>query len=372
MRKQEDLLAYKPSGKNVKLKRDKSTYWNVVVILGTLFCLLLIGGVSAVVDPLFHYHAPLDGITYRLNNERYQNDGIVRNWDYNAIITGTSMTENFKTSECDELFGVHSVKVPFSGAHYKEINENLERAFGANPSITMVVRGLDFLLLISDKDGKREDYKYPTYLTNNCLWDDVNYLLNKEIFISNTLDTLFFTRAGGKTTSFDDYANWNANFEFGKESVMSGYKLGEKKEVRQLSDGDRKLIRENLEQNVIRLVNAHPETTFYLFFPPYSICYWDVQNQNGEVERWIDAEQYAIELLLECPNIKLFCFFTNYDVVCNLENYKDYAHYGEWINSDILCWMKEEEFLLTKENYMEHLNSMRGFYGSYDYASLHK
>jgi hypothetical protein len=58
-------------------------------------------------------------------DERYLNDGIVKHFDYDSIITGTSMTQNFRASEFDELFKAHCVKVPLSGASYREINELL-------------------------------------------------------------------------------------------------------------------------------------------------------------------------------------------------------------------------------------------------------
>lgn len=51
---------------------------------------------------IYHYHAPLEDFAYLLdrNNERYQNYGILSHFSYDTIITGTSLTENFKSSEC--------------------------------------------------------------------------------------------------------------------------------------------------------------------------------------------------------------------------------------------------------------------------------
>lgn len=43
----------------------------------------------------------------------------MRNFEYDAIIIGTSMTENFKTSEADALFAASFIKVPFSGGIIK-------------------------------------------------------------------------------------------------------------------------------------------------------------------------------------------------------------------------------------------------------------
>ena len=88
--------------------------WMIAVLAVFLLAVVGVCGLIAVVDPYFHYHKPLPYFSYTLDNERYQNDGILRHFDYDAVITGSSMTENFKPSELDELFGVNAVKVPFS------------------------------------------------------------------------------------------------------------------------------------------------------------------------------------------------------------------------------------------------------------------
>ena len=95
-----------------------SKLWGALTVALTVVLLLALAVPTIVIDPFFHFHAPLEGLSYplRLVNERYQNDGIVRNFECDAIISGTSLCENFKTSEFDSLFGVTSVKAPFSGA----------------------------------------------------------------------------------------------------------------------------------------------------------------------------------------------------------------------------------------------------------------
>ena len=68
-----------------------SKVWSICCLVLALLLLLTIGGMTALIDPYFHYHAPLDQLEYPLDNQRYQNDGIVKNFSYNAMITGTSM-----------------------------------------------------------------------------------------------------------------------------------------------------------------------------------------------------------------------------------------------------------------------------------------
>ena len=88
---------------------EKKTWKKFLIQELTITGLLLIAvaGLVAYVDPFFHYHAPIDGFSYIMDNERYQNDGITRNFEYDALITGTSVSENFRASLVDELFGVN-------------------------------------------------------------------------------------------------------------------------------------------------------------------------------------------------------------------------------------------------------------------------
>ncbi|HBI60734.1 MAG TPA: hypothetical protein DDY31_05910, partial [Lachnospiraceae bacterium] len=200
---------------------------------------------------------------------------------------------------------------------------------------------------------------------------DLNYVLNKSILFNQTYGVIRYTRGHKKTTGFDEYANWNASFTFGAETVLGTYTLGNPSEAsRTLTEEEKHTILENIRQNVTDLADKHPETTFYLFMSPYSICYWDMLENNGEVDWQIDAEQTAIEAILGHSNIKLYSFTNNFELVCDLNNYKDQAHYGEWVNSWILEWMYNEDYLLTPDNYTQYLNEIRNFYNNYDYSSL--
>lgn len=347
-----------------------SKKWLITTIGFTFFFLLLFGSITVIIDPYFHYHAPLSQLEYPITNERYQNDGIVKHFSYDAIITGTSMTQNFKASEMDELFHVTSIKVPFSGGGYKETNEILKQAVQANPNISCVVRGLDHALLIQDKDWMRFDADfYPNYLYDSFLPNDVNYILNKEI-LTTSISVLQYTKSGGKTTDFDTYGNWMSQVIFGKDAVNALYERPVKTEMAEFTESDRQLVTGNVQQNVIELIKDNPDIKFYLFFPPYSIYMWDTWNQSGNLVRQLEAEKLEIELLLEYENVKLFSFFQNYEMICNLDNYKDHTHYSEDINSKILQWMSQGAYQLTKENYLDYCEDVRNFYCTYDYDSL--
>ena len=346
--------------------------WGVIV---SIF-LSIIGILVIKIDPYFHYHKPdLNKYYYSLDNQRSQNNGVIKNFDYDALITGSSMTENFKTSEMDHIFAVKSIKVPFSVGTYKEINDNLVFALENNPKLKTIVRSLDYSKIFDDKDLMRTDLgEYPTYLYDSNPVNDVRYLFNKDVvfgriypMISNKSETNF--KPG--ITSFDDYASWQKNYTFGKNSVIpNGIKSIEKSKPVHLTNEEKQTINENIAQNVTSLAAKYPDVNFYYFFPPYSAVFWNDLNNDGTIYKQIEAESYAIELILKYPNIHLYSFNMLTDITTDLNNYKDSTHYGQWINSLMLRYMKNNKRLLTKENYRSYLDEEFKFYTSFDYSSL--
>lgn len=344
--------------------------WNRITLMSSVCLLVLAGVFTAVIDPFFHYHKPLSALRYPMGSERYQNDGILRHFDYDAIIIGTSMTENFKASEFDALWGTNAVKVPFNGGHYKEIDRAVQQGLKSNPQVKYVLRCLDYYFL-DDKDYIRTDVEYPDYLYNENPFDDVSYLLNKEIFFNYSWLVMTYTRLNAPETTFDEYANWNAMFTFGKDAVLASYVRDLAGSVMEAAtDEDRERLKANLEQNVLQTAKDNPDVTFYFFFPPYSICEWERQFYSGQLERTRELEELVIETLLPYENIQIFGFLDEYEMICNLDNYKDTTHYGEWINSRILQWISCGEHRITAENYREYLDTTREFYRTFPYAQM--
>lgn len=336
------------------------------VLLGTILLMLL---VFWIFDPYFHFHKPFSFVSYRIYDERYTNDGISRHFDYDAMITGTSMAQNFKTSEADALFGVNAVKETFSGAGYKELSQNLERALQRNDRLKTVIWTMDSNSMIRDKDYDQYE-GYPTYLYDDNPWNDVSYVFNKNVWYHGVLPNLIMTLKGEPSTTFDEYSSWEK--ETGYEYVMQSYDRWEQKAETApgLTEADVEMVTANIQQNFVDLVNQYPDTTFYIFYTPYSICWWDFMNQEGMINYYFEAELIATKLLLECPNVRLYNFNDKYDIITNLDNYRDKEHYGAHVNSMILEWLSDGDGLVTKDNYMELFEKEKEYYLNYDYESI--
>ena len=342
--------------------------WCISFLILTVLALAVLGGATAVVDPFFHYHGPLEGLAYPIDDQRYQNDGIVKHFDYDAIITGTSMTENFKTTECDALFGVQSVKTSFSGASNKELADNLQRAIAANPEIRLVIRGIDGWTLTDHKDYLRTDAEFPNYLYDDRLLNDVQYVLNKQVLFERTVGVLQHTAQGMTTTTFDEYSNWNDWFPYGKEAVLQTYPRPERAaEVSVLTEELAQTVRESVLQNLVQPALDNPHIRFYYFFTPYNVLHMDRQDRQGILERQFQIYTLTSSLMVDVENIHLFSFFDAHDITTNLDYYRDVSHYSEDINSLILEKMAAGEHRLTKENYLEHWSREEAYYTGYPF-----
>lgn len=366
---------------------SKKCFFSILILVIT--SLILIGGLVFFVDPFFHYRAPNPKFFYKLYDQRSQNDGITKRFDYDAIITGTSMSENFSASQFDEGLSVKSIKVPFSGATYKEVNDNLKVAYKSGHYPKYVLRPLDYSLLVKDKDELREDMgEYPDWLTNDVIWDDVKYLLNKDVVARYTIPPIIGYFQGQKPgyTSFDEYSYTDNMNTYGKDQVLAGRKKFKEPDEMILfpDEEDMKLLEENIEQNVVSLARQHPETTFLYFFPPYSMAYWGSLYEVGELDNMRAYKEQAIKQMLECDNIHIYSFTTHTEITTNLDNYRDQAHYNYDVNCMIMDTIIKYETgcentdmftvsdRITKENVEHYLAEEAILLNSFDYNSLIK
>ncbi len=355
----------------MKTKRWIAGWFAIVAV-----ALGVIGRFVYRIDPYFHYHKPdTRHYYYSLDNQRSQNDGICKYFDYDALITGTSMTENFKTTELDERFGVNAIKVSYSGGSYAEMNKNLINALRHNPELKMIVRGMDTGFFFNAPDLMRFDLgTYPTYLYDDNPLNDVQYLFNKDVIFNRAYAMAKANDADDfqpGITSFDTYSRWQNGYTFGINTVApDGVSYNGAGEPVPISDDEKKVIYENISRNVTSLADEYPDVDFYYFFTPYSILWYKDMAEAGTIYRQIEAERYVIELILAHENIHLFSINGMESIITDINNYKDTEHYAEWVNSYILRCMHDGEHRLTKDNYEAYLEQELDLLANYDYGCL--
>ena len=344
--------------------------WIKAVLISCGVVLLLLAVLTIIVDPYFHYHKPLEGMRYRLYEQRYINDGISRNFEYNAMITGNSLAENTKASEYDALFDVSSIKVPYSGAGYSELWEAIERALNYNPNIKRVLFIMDYEDIAREKDWVRYT-EYPDYLYDNNFFNDAPYLWNKDTLYRGTALNLLMTFTGKESTTFDEYSAWER--ETGEEAVLPYIDADgtSPSDVEVIFDSyKQELVKENISDNILRVVEKYPEVRFDIIYTPGSIAKWYRYNRRSEVKYRLEAGEYATRLLLSSENVHVYDFMCEFDKICDLDNYHDTIHYTADMNTYFLQQIAKGENELKIDMLETYFDDLQQFYCNYDYAAL--
>lgn len=321
--------------------------------------LLLIGAVVVVIDPFFHYHKPVGSLKAVVTKAEYQCIGTVHHFEYDGIVLGSSVAENYNNRWFDEAFGGTTIKGIKSSAATVDLVYYLKEAL-ASKEIKNVYYSMDIFALTADAGRKFPDDSLPLYLYNDNPFDDVNYIWNKDVVFEH-IPYMF------AMTYLDDYDegtsyNWAQYKTFSKEDTLRHYSRPE--EVQPMIP--EKEYKENIDANITLIENVvkeHPEVTFRFICPPYSMLWWDAAYRNGETEQNLYASGQAAERLLVYENVEMYYFQNNEELITNLDYYMDTVHFSDEINYEIVEWMKEGEYRLTPDNYQEEMEKMRSLSG---------
>lgn len=333
----------------------------------TVYGILTAGVVLLVVyvDPFFQYHKPLEDFPYVVDHQINQNPGMAKNMEYDSVILGSSMTVNFNTNWFQELMGLHTLKLSYSGAFPRDQANIMDVIFGSGHDVDAVFLGIDVITY----SGGVEETKYPIpeYLYDDNIWNDVPYVLNKDVLLEYVLRPLVDP---DKTDLATVYASWWTDEYYNKQWVMHNYVSPEKVQEEADPESYVENVKANMDINICPYIGQHPDTEFYVFYPPYSILFWNDVLQENHMEATMREYEYITERLSGYDNVRVF-FFPNQEwIVCNLDNYADYSHYHPDINRYMAECFASGECEVTKENMESELQKMREIVASYDFEEL--
>ena len=70
------------------------------------------------------------------------------------------------------------------------------------------------------------------------------------------------------------YKPWWTDEYYNKANVLMYYEAAEEKQEEEALAADyfKDAVEENLQKNILPYIEAHPETEFYIFYPPTAFC----------------------------------------------------------------------------------------------------
>lgn len=343
----------------------KSKRFFIAVLAGVLLCFGVLTALLSAEDPFFVLGGIEEGETALFDNQRYQMAGLIRHQDYQAVVMGTSLAANYRASWFTEGLGESTLKITFPDGWISEFDTALDLAFRTHPQLNTVFFCLDPNILI--RSDRNRTVELPLYLYNSNPLDDVEYLLNADTY-QLALHT-WLERKENKTVPLDDAYLWEGSHGFSKAWALVSYPRPEVNPNPLPEDAFLEAAEENLTV-LLGWAQEHPDVQFNIWFPPYSVLYWDKVTREGTRDAVLAAVEYAAGRLMECENIAVYSYLYTPGIVDQLYYYADHIHCSanvtQWVTNRLLA----QEGRLTPENLSGEMDALRAFALDYDYESI--
>lgn len=315
-----------PTGFHSRSKRAVGYFVFFTVILAALMALLIV-----FLDPLQFYHRSNWYTPVFSTQERYQNPGLAKNYDYDTIIIGTSMTENFLPSEVDKSLGGKTLKLSIEGSTVEE-HYKIARLALKSGKVKKVLWGLDYFSL---KDVAEEDKQsFPDYLYDDKWWNDYKYWYNSSVYtqFAVSLKKMYL----GQDNDLEHLNNWNDESVFSKARVVKSYNDQSASEAYfSLNEEDTPQLQKRFNTYINQLLIDYPDVQFYFYYPPYSIMR-QLAWYNTNPKRYnnqLEMRKWMFQQFEQHSNSRLYDFQSEAQWTFNLDLYKDISHHNEQVNS---------------------------------------
>lgn len=336
------------------MKEKQTNFIRIFAILA-LLALLAAGLLVVLIDPFYHYHKPYFGLKAVVNKSEHQCIGTIRNFDYDSILIGSSIAENYNNHWFDEAFGGKTIKGIKSNGTTVELTYYLQEAFSSK-DLNNVYYCLDTYALESDPDEIFPNENFPEYLFDHNPFNDVNYIFNKDVIFQYVPYQIVM----GRNKEYDEGLsyNWIEGKIFSKEAALSHYAQPEWSKEQKPVDMNMDMVNANLSK-LSSIVEKHPETTFRFVYSPYSILWWDEANRDGSLEHRLHIIKTSVDMLSAYKNVDIYFYMDKEEIVKDLDNYMDNVHFTMNINKYVVDEMAAGRGLVDSENIEERLESIR-------------
>ena len=334
----------------------------IFLIIG-IMPLAVIGIIVGMVDPFFVYHPPLENGYYIVDNQLEQNPGMAKHFEYNSVMLGSSMTTNFDSALFDKKLGCNMIKLSYNAAYPHDIDKIMGIVTENKDVLTHAFLCIDIANYLYEPGTL--SYTYPEHLYDNNVLNDLKYLLNKDVLLDYVLIPY---KKESQLAINEIYWHWQ-HMTYGRAHVLSNYTMPQKEEsmATQYSIDN---LKKNLETYIVPYIQTTPDTKWHVFFPPYSMLYWNNSIVWEELDVKLKGMEYITEYLQQFDNVEIYYFQDCEDWIVDLDNYTDVTHYSKEISDLMTEQLCNGINKVTKENYQERLMDFQNFVKNFDYRKL--
>ncbi|MEM1111367.1 MAG: hypothetical protein AAGI11_05610 [Pseudomonadota bacterium] len=326
----------------------------------------------------------------RNGQDRYQNPGVVINYQPSSIVVGHSLAANFQPSRLEKTLGWQRVyNLSMQGStiyeHRRVVDYALERApvervfwlfFPPNLGLPPKVNATDMV--------------FPEYLYDWQRLNDLRFFAtlptNLAPFVAQKAEARRFLEeralVSGRVEQARDYAtNWQLtrSNRFNApnavaEDVMGDLAKKPREFMELLRAGPEHLtpkdfassmvsptssFHPNVESNLRGIVAANPQVQFlFVPMPPLSLLHWQTMRAT-DIESYLEQLSYVrsfVEIMSPYGNVEIYGFGLS-PLAEDLRLYRDYGHYHMAVNEAMLDAMASGGARLHIDNIDQHLSS---------------
>lgn len=308
-----------------------------------------------IIDPFFQFRAKDNAY---LLNPIFVSTGLIKNYDYDTLIIGSSMTQNFDMQMFRDELGLKPLHIGIGGIRATEEKELLELAYETGKAKKYYICAETSLFTADSKQSR-----IPYYLIEEDFLSRCRYFFNYEAwfrFMPIDVGFMILDKTGVEESkkvfysrSIDRLGDWSLDYKFGRDIVLNNYKTG--------AYGVSKVETEDLYNKMRTRIDQYfdclqlDEGKHVFFFAPYSMLYWASQSDEL-VDVLLCAKKYFAEKALE-KGLTVYDF-QSIDFTDDLDNYRDTTHYKHEINDYMVRCFVTGEHSVTMKNYDEYENKL--------------
>jgi len=332
------------------------------LLLASVACVLGAALLTYLVDPLQLFRASRLAAFYS-DDTRMQNAGLIRSQAFDTAFMGTSLAIHFRQSDIDRALGVHSLKLAMTGSNSRQQSFVLEQAI--DRGARRVIWEMDDFIFVDAADIESDPYLsvdlylrtakgIAAYLFSVAMAKESLFALLRSVpplreplaraapylpvkFALSDVDDIY-----ALPQNFDVARGYNA-----QKALASFAYITAPSRSRFLGEGYRyEAMVRHFEQDAISLITRHPNVTFDIYFPPYSILQFvamrDASPQTLKIV--MDLTAHIAERLTQLPNVRLYDFRAVKEVTHDLGNYGDVIHHSPVVDAKVLQWLASGEY----------------------------
>ncbi|WP_018321602.1 hypothetical protein [Bradyrhizobium sp. WSM2793] len=321
------------------------------------------------------------------DDTRVQNAGLIRSQSFDTAFMGTSLAIHFRQSDIDRALGVRSLKLAMTGSNSRQQAFVLEQAIAGGAR--RVIWAMDDFIFVDAADIEADPYLsvdlyrgtakgIASYLFSAAMAKESLFTLLRSVpplqgpltraapflpvkFAFADVDDIY-----ALPRDFDIAREYNARrtlaaFAYITSPVRSRF-LGE-------GYGYDAMVR-HFERDAIGLITRHPDVTFDIYFPPYSILQFVAMRDASPETLKIVTDLTAVisQRLTQLPNVRLHDFRAIKAVTHDLENYGDVIHHSPVVDAKVLQWLASGEYRVDPKTPTASLDELKAQVEAYRVA----